>query len=454
MNIPNLPNLPLDSNGWSILTPSADTVKIYVSATGNDANDGLSEAKPLKTLKAGVAKLRNNSADWLLLKAGEVWDESMQVWGKNGRSPTERIVISSYGGTARPVISLFKATGEGIRVAKSKNVAVVGIQVKAADKSPNHPSYNPKAKRYHGISVGELNTHNVLIEDCYVELWETNILLVFVTDDATKFNSNIVVRRNVLTDSWSPGGKAMNLYASGMVDFRIEENVFDRGGHVPSIPDSVQTGFSHNIYLSSNNGSSYVYKNILARPASHGAQQRAGGLIKDNLTIDCPWHYLVGLHDSETCYNVGLGSGNLPTTKLGFGIEIKSAQNSDVHHNLIANKQVNIGGWPAYKFTFNSTDGFIGGTTIPLTHNAVIKVHDNVAYKWNANEGVMRIDTINDSDVSVTNNKLFEQGYPQSTVYYIQLGGAKKLFADNKYSTDQPLSNFSRIDGAKSSFDT
>lgn len=452
MNIPNLPNLPLDTNGWSILKESATTKKYYVSTSGNDANDGLSESKPLKTLKAGIAKLANNSTDWLLLKAGDVWDESIQVWGKNGKSPTERIIITSYGGTARPVVSLFKATGEGIRIGKCSNVAVVGLHFKAADKSPKHPSYNPKAKRYHGINIGEVNTNNILVEDCYAELFETNILLVHNTDDKTKFNSNIVIRRNVLTDSWSPGGKAMNLYASGMTNFIIEENVFDRGGHVPEIHESVQTGFSHNIYLSSNNGPSYVYKNILARPASHGLQQRAGGLAKDNLTIDCPWHYLIGLHDSETCYNVGLGSGNLPTTKLGFGIEVKSAQNCDVHHNLIANKPVNVGGWPAYKFTFNSTDGFIGGTTIPLTHDAVIKVYENIAYHWDCNEGVMRIDTINDSDVTVNNNKLVELGYPQSTMYYTQLGGAKKLFKDNQYSTDQPLSNFARVDGSRKSF--
>ncbi len=452
MNIPNLPNLPLDSKGWSILKESATTKKYYVSTTGNDTNDGLSESKPLKTLKAGIAKLSNNSADWLLLKSGEVWDESMQVWGKNGKSPTERIVITTYGGTARAVVSLFKATGEGIRIAKSSNMAVVGIQFKAADKSPKHPSYNPKAKRYHGVNIGEVNTNNILVEDCYVELFETNILLVNNTDDKTKFNSNIVIRRNVLADAWSPGGKAMNLYASGMTNFIIEENVFDHGGHVPEINESVQTGFSHNIYLSSNNGPSYVVKNILARPASHGLQQRAGGLAKDNLTIDCAHHYLIGLHDSETAYNVAIGCINLPTTRMGFGIEVKSAQNCDVHHNLLLNKQANIGGWPAYKFTFNSTDGFIGGTTIPLTHDAVIKIHDNISYHWNANEGVMRIDTINDSDVTVNNNSLVELGYPRSTMYYSQLGGAKRLFKDNKYSTDQSLNNFARVDGSNKSF--
>lgn len=452
MNIPNLPNLPLDANGWSILKESVDTKKYYISTSGNDANDGLSQDKPLKTLKMGVSKLRNNAADWILLKSGDSWDESLQLWGKNGRSPLERTVITSYGGNSRPKISLLQATGEGIKIAKSQNVAVVGIHVRAAEKDPKNPSYNPKAKKYHGISIGEINTNNVLIEDCFVELFETNILLVYVTDKPEAFNKNIVVRRNVLVDSWSPGGKAMNLYASGMTDFIIEENVFDKGGHVPEIGDSVQTGFSHNIYLSSNNGPSYIYRNILARPASHGAQQRAGGLMQDNLSINCAHHHLIGLHDSETAYNVGIGCINLPTTRMGFGIEVKSAQNCNVHHNLLLNKQPNIGGWPAYKFTFNSTVGFIGGTTIPLTHNAIIKIHDNISYQWDCNEGVMRIDTINDSDVTVEKNKLLEVSYPQSLMYFTQLGGAKHLFKDNQYSTDQPLSSFAKVDGAKVSF--
>lgn len=453
MNIPNLPNLPLDANGWSILKESADTKKYYVSSsTGNDANDGSDQSKPLKTLKAGVAKLRNNSADWLLLKANDVWDESMQVWGKNGKSPTERIVITTYGGNSRAIISQTKSTGEGIRVAKCQNLAVVGIHVKAADKSPKSSNFNPKAPRNHGISVGEKDTHNILLEDNYVELYETNILLVYVTHEEKDFNTNIVVRRNILADSWHPDGKAMNLYASAMKNFTIEENVFDRGGHVPDIKQSVQTGFSHNIYLSTNNGPSYIVGNILARPASHGAQQRSGGLMKNNLAIDCPWHYLVGLNESEVCYNVGLGSANLPTTKLGFGIEVKSATSTDVHHNIIANKPAGVGGWPAYKFTFNSTNGFIGGTTIPLTHNAKIDIHDNVAYKWNSNDGVLRIDVINDSIVSVTGNTIVEQGFPTSSIVRTQLAGCKYTIKDNKYSTDQPLAKFAWVDGKNVSF--
>jgi hypothetical protein len=41
----------LDANGWTVFTPSADTHKIYVSnSIGSDANDGLSESTPVKTL--------------------------------------------------------------------------------------------------------------------------------------------------------------------------------------------------------------------------------------------------------------------------------------------------------------------------------------------------------------------------------------------------------------------
>lgn len=452
MNIPNLPNLPLDNNGWSVLKES-DTKKYYVSVNGNDNNDGLSPDKPLKTLKAGISKLRNNSADWLLLKSGDVWDESAQIWGKNGKSPLERIIITSYGGNVRPVISQVNSTGEGIRIAKCQNLAVVGIHVRAGNKDPKNPSYDKKAKRYHGISIGEANTHNILIEDCYAELYETNILCVYVTEKLADFNNNIVIRRNVLTDAWSNGGKAMNLYASGMVNLTIEENVFDRGGHVPEFKDSVQTGFSHNIYMSTHNGVSYIYRNILARPASHGAQQRAGGLMQDNLSINCAHHYLIGLGESETAYNVGIGCINLPTTKMGFGVEIKSTTSANVHHNLFANKQNGVGGWPALKFTFNSTDGFVGGTTIPLTHNADIKVHDNVAYQWNSNEGVCVMGLIDDSTLVCNNNKLFQTNFVNSLIYNATTANAKVTFKDNQYTTDQPLNSFAKFNNAKISFD-
>src|SRR5690242_10776982 len=50
----------IDSNGWTVFTPSTDSRMIYVSSsTGNDANSGSSASAPVKTLAKGVSLLRN-----------------------------------------------------------------------------------------------------------------------------------------------------------------------------------------------------------------------------------------------------------------------------------------------------------------------------------------------------------------------------------------------------------
>src|SRR5262245_41145774 len=102
----------LGSDGWTVFTASSDTRVIYVSSSaGNDSNDGLSQSTPVKTLFKGVSLLRNGYPDWLRLKKGDSWtNESFSQYSaneygafcKSGRSPTEPMLISSYGTGARP----------------------------------------------------------------------------------------------------------------------------------------------------------------------------------------------------------------------------------------------------------------------------------------------------------------------------------------------------------------
>src|SRR6185369_16029394 len=90
-------SLPVDANGWTVFTPSADTHIIYVSSSqGNDANDGLSVNTPVKTFNRGTSLMRQGFPDWLLLKKGDTWSgESLQI-RTSGRSATEPQLISSY----------------------------------------------------------------------------------------------------------------------------------------------------------------------------------------------------------------------------------------------------------------------------------------------------------------------------------------------------------------------
>ena len=74
----------------SINVVSEGRKKIYVSTSGSDTNDGLSELRPLRTFAKAVGKLASNEE--ILFKGGETFDVkiSMNIWSDN-------VVIGSYG---------------------------------------------------------------------------------------------------------------------------------------------------------------------------------------------------------------------------------------------------------------------------------------------------------------------------------------------------------------------
>jgi len=64
----------VDAKGWTTFAPSANTHIIYVSSsTGSDSNSGLSQNAAVATIDKGLSLIRDGSADWLLLKAGDTF---------------------------------------------------------------------------------------------------------------------------------------------------------------------------------------------------------------------------------------------------------------------------------------------------------------------------------------------------------------------------------------------
>ena len=109
-------NLPAqDAEGWTTLSPSADSRIIYVHASGGndatgmvytatDAAVGSDPTQPVGTIQAfatiaaAKAHLRKGWPDWILLARGETWQENLDLGSRPiGRSPAERLVASAYG---------------------------------------------------------------------------------------------------------------------------------------------------------------------------------------------------------------------------------------------------------------------------------------------------------------------------------------------------------------------
>ncbi|MEO0611667.1 MAG: hypothetical protein AAFZ67_14670, partial [Planctomycetota bacterium] len=73
--------------GWTEFEASRDTRTIYVAANGRDTNHGRSANRPVRTVAEGIRRLRDGRPDWLLLRRGDTFNESLgSNWSKSGRS--------------------------------------------------------------------------------------------------------------------------------------------------------------------------------------------------------------------------------------------------------------------------------------------------------------------------------------------------------------------------------
>jgi hypothetical protein len=207
---PIQPTLALNGTGWTIFVPSPDTVRVYVSASsGSDLGDGLSPATAKRTLAAAKSLLRQGYPDWLLLKRGDVWHESLGQWKKSGRTAGEPMLVSTYGNAAaRPLLQTGKScgvwtNGGGGSPATIDNLAIVGLHFCADEYSGGGDSI--------GAQMLQPGSH-LLIEDCEFECYGTNLVFQGVGGRHTDFR----LRRSVIVDAYSVhaiGGHSQGLYS-------------------------------------------------------------------------------------------------------------------------------------------------------------------------------------------------------------------------------------------------
>jgi len=366
------------ASGWTAFVPSADTRIVYVSSSsGDDGNSGLSEGAPVRTIAAGKALLRDGFPDWLLLKKGDSWNEALGTWGLSGRSLTERMLISSYGSSpGRPLLRT--GTDNGFSApddTSNDHLAIVGLHLWA-------DSYDGANGDPRGIQVYG-NTHNLLIEDCHLQAYNTN-LVVQGTPDGVRFHSNVVLRRNVIVDAYTTGtDNTAGLFASGIQGALIEENVLDHNGWRDDVPGSDPTWYRRNVYVQNGNTGVVFRRNIVA--GTDGIQLRSGGLMEDNLFL----HNAIAMQlgggtepeaqgiTGTVRFNVVLDGRDLQVgNPRGWGLTMSNVASATVDSNVIAH---NVSGTGPYPLVFDVANGWQGNTR-GVEDTLFTK---NVVYAWN-----------------------------------------------------------------------
>jgi hypothetical protein len=350
-------------------------IVIHVSSSaGVDGQDGRSPETAVKTIRRGQALLRDGHGDRLLLKRGDVFEETFGAWNKSGNNPDDPLVIGAYGDGPRPKVvaqqAVFNIYGNGPLL---HDLTISGIHFAAAGRNPNAPDYDPAAPGGNGIRIVR-PAHRITIEDCRFECFNGNLIL---TGDERKGRlQDIVVRRCLVLDSYATNGahSGQGLYADKVDGLTIEGCVFDHNGWNEKVPGAVANIFRHNIYISHDTTGVRVRGNVIANGASHGMQMRAGGVCEGNLFIDNAIHAFMGGEDAVFRGNVIVGGRDIDAkTPRGHGVTV-AAGRSLVADNLIVHKPTSNGAAISIE---------VGKWSPPSGVNAEIR--DNVVYNWNGN---------------------------------------------------------------------
>lgn len=314
-------------DGWTVFRPSPDSRVVFVSSSaGNDANSGLSELAPKRSIAAGYALLRDGFPDWLLLKSGDAWNESFPSWSKGGRSETEMMRIGSYGNGPRPLIRSGSSNGfyaAAYPVPKA-HLALTDMHFIPHTYSGDEP-YPPG-----GIVI--LNYwSDILIENCKVERYFVNITVEGIANQGIP--NRTFIRRSVVADAFRVGTAeaAQGLFFAAR-DLVLEENLFDHNGWRQDVVGAVPTIFRHNVYVhDSSTGLVVTRGNIVARASQNGISQRCSGLIEGNLLLQNPVHIPAAGDALTVRFNTCLDSRD-----AGLAITLNGGGNVNVYENIIA----------------------------------------------------------------------------------------------------------------------
>lgn len=295
---------------WTQFTPSSDTRLIFVSSSeGNDANNGLTPATPVKTLARGHELLRNGFPDWMLLKRGDTWNESFPAWSKNGRSESEMLVVGAYGDAPdrpkiRPASGVSGMNVVGTRL--TNHIAFVGFHLEPLERINGESSTGIRWLR---------RSHNILFEDLYVGGFKDNFTF---TGGETTPVENIRINGCVIADSWSATSHSQGIYASRVDGLTIENSVLTSNGFNQEQGVS-GTIFNHNIYIQHGVKNVTVRNNIIADASSHGIQLRPGGVIEDNLFLKNSIHILISMDEGSV---LGSSSNSVRRNLIIYGKDI------------------------------------------------------------------------------------------------------------------------------------
>lgn len=196
----------------------------YVSASGDDSNDGLSQDNPLKTFDA-INKLNLVAGDSVLFKKGDIFEGKLNLLNLMGEE-NNPITLASYGESEnKPILTNTKkyASSSVITITNSSNVVIRDLQIEVFGLNRNTSSSGT-------CSTGINFQYNFVEDNLFEGIYAFNNTLVgkSVNDSYEAFDTNssgIVF----MTLEESHDSSPLNMFSNAHIEFN-EISYFGRVG--------------------------------------------------------------------------------------------------------------------------------------------------------------------------------------------------------------------------------
>ncbi len=372
--------LSLWAPAWTVLTPSADSRLVYYSTAGDDGTgtnytpltipagtwDNPIGISPYRSPAAAKAQLRDGYPDYLLGKRGDTWtDENIGTLNVSGRSPSEPLVVSTYGSGIRPI---FKVAGSSFAIINGDYITMTSLDAYSYTNDPDNAGYTFKTNK--GGALVTVAANYFTLEDCCVRYNYGNGISGG-NGNNIKFRFNTIHHNYGKWDGSNQANRAQGLFSANTGTGNIiEGNVAYHNGHLEYVEGAYRifnTGpcwYSHNIY-GGDPATVDIFGNLTAYSSFYGVKHVGDGSIYDNLGLHCPVALNKGgnsgpgeigdaynntVLDGISLYNEDYSSnGSRDPKARGIYMDVQAGGECTYYSNIVANINLSATGADPYQ---------------------------------------------------------------------------------------------------------